>query len=88
MKARLSRLGAVTSVLLAAAVVMAAPAEARRNLGGTGPAPEICVLPGQAVVNSSGHGLGPVCVCVIAPDRSLVRAVGTKPTAPCPPGIR
>jgi len=87
MKARLGRLGAVTSVLLATAVVLAAPAEARRNVGGAGPAPEICVLPGQTVLRSDGPGLGAICICVIAEDDRVVRAVGMDPTASCPPGI-
>ena len=88
MTARSTRLGAVTSVAIVAVLVTAAPAEARRNVGGSGPSPEICVLPGQAALRTDGRGFGAICICVIAGDGSVVRAVGTMPNALCPPGIR
>ena len=85
MRSRLARLGVVTSVVLTAAIVTAGPAEARRNLGGTGT--ESCVLPGQAVPRITGPGLGAICICTVAEDNRVIRAVGTRSIADCPPGI-
>jgi hypothetical protein len=87
MRHRLTLLGTATSLALAAAVVTAGPAEARRNLGGTSPDPSSCVLPGEAVIRSDQPGLGTICICVIAENDRAVRAVGTRSTADCPPGI-
>ena len=87
MRHRLGLLGTTVSLLLAAAVVTAAPAEARRNLGGSQPGADICVLPGNAGIQSDQQGLGPVCVCVRLPASGFQRNVGTDPNAPCPPGI-
>ena len=85
---RLTLLGTATSLALAAAVVTAAPAEARRNVGGSGPAASICVLPGKAELGSTGSGLGAICICVLTPSGGVVRNVATDPNAPCPPGAK
>jgi hypothetical protein len=85
---RLTLLGTATSLALAAAVVTAAPAEARRNVGGSEPDASICVLPGKAELGSTGSGLGAICVCVLTPGGGVVRNVGTDPNAQCPPGVK
>ncbi len=85
---RLTLLGTATSLALAAAVVTAAPAEARRNVGGSEPDASICVLPGRAELGSTGSGLGAICICVLAPGGGAVRNVGTDPDAQCPPGAK
>ena len=64
---RLTLLGTATSLALTAAVVTAAPAEARRNVGGSEPDASICVLPGRAELGSTGSGLGAICLCVLVP---------------------
>ena len=61
MRHRLGLLGATTSLLLAAAVVVAGPAEARRNVGGF--VPEVCVAPGNAVLGNPEPGPGAVQIC-------------------------
>jgi len=79
MRHRLGLLGTTTSLLLAAAIVTAAPAEARRNVGGiTGD----CVAPGAAVVEPHGPGLGAPCICVIDENTVLFG-----PNGECPSGI-
>ena len=85
---RLTLLGTATSLALAAAVVTAAPAEARRNVGGSEPDASICVLPGRAELGSTGSGLGAICICVLVPGGGAVRNVGTDPDAQCPPGAK
>ena len=85
---RLTLLGTATSLALAAAVVTAAPAEARRNVGGSEPDASICVLPGRAELGSTGSGLGAICLCVLVPGGGAVRNVGTDPDAQCPPGAK
>jgi len=89
MRHRLTLLGTATSIALAAAVVTAAPAEARRNIGGSEPGADICVMPGAVEYGSTGgeRGLGAVCVCVVAPGSNTVRNVGKGPNTTCPPGI-
>jgi|tagenome__1003787_1003787.scaffolds.fasta_scaffold20902306_1 hypothetical protein len=83
MRHRLGLLGTTTSLLLAAAVVTAAPAEARRNVGGiTG----TCVEPGAAVVEAHGTGLGAPCICIVAGTSVLFGANGS-PDGKCPPGL-
>ena len=74
-----------TSIALAATVVLAAPAEARRNVGGL--APEACLTSPQAAVKVDGPGLGATCVCITEtlPDRTTVVVAG--PNDKCPPGI-
>ena len=88
MRYRLGLLGTATTLVLAAAVVTAGPAEARRNLGGSNPGADICVLPGNAEVRSHHGGLGAICICVLAPDGRVLRNVDTDPNAQCPPGIQ
>jgi hypothetical protein len=87
MRYRLGLLGTATTLVLAAAVVTAGPAEARRNLGGSEPGADICVLPGNAGIQSDHKGLGAICVCVRIPGGGMQRNVGTDPNGPCPPGI-
>jgi hypothetical protein len=81
MRRRFALLVASTAVLL---VAVAVPAEAR-NIGGSLPEGAICVLPGHATYGNPNSGLP--CICVVLPDRSVVRNVGKGPSAPCPPGI-
>jgi hypothetical protein len=85
MRHRVGLLGTITSVLLAAAVVTAAPAEARRNVGGL--IGEVCVPPGNAVpqVLDVGPGLGATCICIteVVNGRTVVVA---GPNEKCPPG--
>jgi len=78
----LGLLGTVTPFVLAMAVVTAAPAEARRNVGGL--VPETCVAPGHAVIGSHGPGLGANCICVI---EDITGGVVAGPDGKCPPGI-
>jgi hypothetical protein len=82
MRHRVALLGTVTSIALAAAVATAAPAEARRNVGGL--VPETCVAPGHAQIKTNGPGLGATCVCVIEDAGGTVTA---GPNGKCPPGI-
>jgi hypothetical protein len=77
-------LGTVTSVLLAAAVVTAAPAEARRNVGGL--VEQICLTSGHAKVKIDGPGLGASCVCIIQ-EFETGTVVVDGPNGKCPPGI-
>jgi hypothetical protein len=80
MPSRYGLVGTATSLLLAAAVVTAAPAEAR-NIGGFD---SVCVAPGGAVIGPHGPGLGANCICVVvATNPSLVLA---GPNGTCPPG--
>jgi hypothetical protein len=84
MRRRLALLTASGALVLGAAVIAAAPAEAR-NIGGSLPAGAICVTPGQASYGSPNSGLP--CVCVVLPDGSVARNVGKGPNTACPPGI-
>jgi len=84
MRRILGLFGTTISLLVAAAVVSAAPAQAR-NIGGSVPEGAICVTPGQATYGSLNSG--PPCVCVILPDRSFALNVGKGDRAPCPPAI-
>jgi hypothetical protein len=81
MRRKLTLVGTTTSLLLAATVVLAAPAEARRNVGGL--VPETCVSPGNAVIGTHGPGLGANCICIIV-DATQMVDVG--PNGKCPPG--
>jgi hypothetical protein len=83
MQRRLALLATSTALVLGAAVVAAAPAEAR-NLGGDKPARDICVLPGHATYGSPNSGLP--CICVVLPNEDLARNVGKGPNTACPPG--
>ena len=83
MRHRLTLLGTATSLALAAAVVTAAPAEARRNVGGI--ASETCVAPGHAEIGNHGAGKGATCICVLD---GITGAVVTGPNDTCPPSVR
>jgi hypothetical protein len=84
MRQRLTLLGTATSLALAVTVVLAGPAEARRNVGGL--VDEVCVPPGHAVVGSHGPGLGATCVCITS-DVTGETVVVAGPNGKCPPGI-
>ena len=84
MRRRLALLATSTSLVLFAAVVAAAPAEAR-NIGGSVPEGAVCVRPGQATAGSPNSGVP--CVCVVLPDGRVVLNVGKGPNTACPPGI-
>ena len=82
MRYKVGFLGTATTLVLAAAVVTAGPAEARRNLGGLD---SVCVAPGNAVVgpHGAGPGLGATCICFVEPNSHQV-LLG--PNGKCPPG--
>jgi hypothetical protein len=83
MRRRLGLLGTISSLACAAAIVTAAPAQAR-NIGGlTGE----CTPPGHAVLGMHGPGLGANCICVIEPTSREVLAGPTGPGSECPSGI-
>ena len=83
MRHRLALLGTLTSLAVTAAVVTAAPAEARRNVGGiTGE----CIAPGNAVVEPHGTGLGAPCICIVEGTSVLFGANGS-PDGTCPPSL-
>ena len=73
----------MNALLLAGAVMVAAPAEAR-NIGGTQISDAACVPPGGTQFGSTGADLP--CVCAIATDEVVVRVVGRGPSA-CPTGV-
>ncbi len=81
---RVGLLGTITPLLLAAAVVTAGSAEARRNVGGVGGE---CLAPNDAVVQNQGAGLGATCICVIEPNSGSVLAGPNGPGSTCPPRI-
>ena len=83
MRHRLGLVGTTASLLLAAAVVTAAPAEARRNVGGI---LGDCVAPGAAVVEPHGLGLGAPCICIVEGTTVLFGANGS-PEGTCPSGL-
>ena len=84
MRHRLGFLGATTSIVLAAAVVLAGPAEARRNVGGL--VNEVCVPPGHAEIRTDGPGLGATCICITQEIGDTVTVIAG-PNDKCPPGI-
>jgi hypothetical protein len=87
MRHRFGLLGTITSILLAAAVVTAAPAEARRNVGGI---LGDCVPPGAAVVGPHGSGLGAPCICIVERTETGVTVLfgaNGSPDGKCPPGL-
>ena len=89
MRRTFGRLAATTGVALALAVMVATPADARRNVGGTMPAGAICVSPGQSEARSDRAHEVPTCVCwVVLPDgeRNVGGNVPILDTN-CPPGI-
>jgi hypothetical protein len=84
MRFRLALLGTATSLALAAAVATAAPAEARRSIGGFDV--EVCVPPGNAVphvLDDPRPGMGPTCICITDASGTTVVA---GPNDKCPPG--
>jgi hypothetical protein len=62
MRRRLGRLAATTAAALALSVMIATPADARRNLGGTLPEGTTCVQPGGVVLGDPASSTAP-CVC-------------------------
>jgi len=86
MRQRIGRLVTITALGFAAAIVSAAPAQAR-NIGGFG---GVCTLSPGVVVGSQGSngtGLGAYCICVIEPTSHQVLAGVTGPGSECPAGI-
>jgi len=73
----------MNALLLAGAVMVAAPAEAR-NIGGTQISDAACVPPGGTQYGSSGADLP--CVCAVAEGEVVVRVIGRGPSA-CPAGV-
>jgi hypothetical protein len=88
MRRRLGLLGGTTSLLVAAAVVTAAPAEAR-NIGGTVPEGSVCVYPGNSAHRSDQAASVVPCMCVVVPGVGTQRNVGgtTPAGGSCPPGL-
>ena len=85
MRQRLTLLGTATSLALAATIVLAGPAEARRNVGGFDGQ---CLAPNAAVVQPHGQGLGATCICVVSrDDHTDVLAGPNGPGSTCPPRI-
>ena len=88
MRRRLGLLSVTTWLVLAGVVVTAAPAEARRNVGGSVPEGSICLSPGSAQARSANATSVLSCFCVIypAPKRNVG---GSEPAGgtDCPPGI-
>ena len=83
MRRRLGALAGTTGLVLAATIMVAAPAEARRNVGGL--ITETCVAPGQAEIKPNGPGLGATCICITEQvGREIVVVAG--PNGKCPPG--
>ena len=82
MRRNLRRVAATTGVALALAVMVATPAEARRNLGGTIPADSSCLKPGAVVLTDQAFANVP-CVCYVTdPGRFHNLGRGT-----CPQGL-
>jgi hypothetical protein len=80
---RLALLVVTNSLLLAAAFVVATPAEAR-NIGGSEISAEDCVTPHGAQYQRPDADLP--CVCAVADAGRVVRVVGRGPSA-CPTGV-
>ena len=84
MRRRLGTLAGTTGLVLAATIMVAAPAEARRNVGGL--VGEVCVPPGHAEIKPDGPGLGANCIC-ITQDLIGGTVVIAGPNGKCPAGI-
>ena len=89
MRRRLAVLGTTTSMMLVVAVLAAAPAEARRNVGGSVPEDSVCVFPGNSANGSAQAAAVVPCVCIVVPGGEPRRNVGgTGPAdGSCPPGL-
>ena len=95
MRGTFGRLAATTGVALALAVLVATPAEARRNVGGTVPAGATCLSPGHSEARSDRADDVLNCFCYIAPappsgPKDGERNVGgllPDMITNCPPGI-
>jgi hypothetical protein len=86
MRRRLVLLTTSAALALSAAVVTAAPAEAR-NIGGFGGACTLSPGPFLGSPGSNGAGQGAYCLCVTGEDGREVLAGVTGPGSKCPPGI-
>jgi hypothetical protein len=86
MRRRLGVLAGTTGLVLAATIVGAAPAEARRNVGGTVPEGSTCVYPGSAQFQNPAAPALP-CVCLSVPGVGTVSNEGGKPGGDCPSGL-
>ena len=87
---RLGALAGTTGILLAATIVAAAPAEARRNVGGTVPEGSVCVYPGNGTPRSAQAAAVVPCICIVVPgvDGARRNVGGTGPSGgSCPPGL-
>ena len=84
MRRKLTFVGTATSLTLAATVVLAGPAEARRNVGGV---LGDCLAPNAAVVQNQGAGLGATCLCVVEPNSGQVLSGPSGPGSTCPTRI-
>jgi hypothetical protein len=86
MRRRLGVLAGTTGLVLAASIVVAGPAEARRNVGGTLPEGSICVYPGGAQFQDPAKPVLP-CTCVSILDQVTISLEGGKPGGACPSGL-
>jgi hypothetical protein len=84
MRRRLALLTTSTALVVGAAVVGAAPAQAR-NIGGTVPEGAVCVAPGEAAYGNPDSGLP--CACFVLLNKSVIRNVGRGPDTGCPTSI-
>jgi hypothetical protein len=86
MRRRLGIVAGTTWLVLAAAVVTAAPAGAR-NVGGTVPAGATCVQPGGVVLTDQAASVVP-CLCYSTEFGTFRNVGGTGPSGgDCPPGV-
>jgi hypothetical protein len=86
MRRRPALLATSAALALSAAVVTAAPAEAR-NIGGIGGACTSSPGPFLGSPGSNGAGQGAYCLCVVESNTGQVLAGVTGPGSKCPPGI-
>jgi hypothetical protein len=83
MRRTFTRSAAISSVALAAVVVLAGPAEARRNVGGTVPADAACVKPGVINLAETPFANTP-CVCYVTLEGGRFHNLGR---GDCPAGL-
>jgi hypothetical protein len=86
MRRRLGVLAGTTGFVLAATIVVAGPAEARRNVGGTVPQDSSCVYPGGAQFQDPATPALP-CVCLSVPNVGTISNEGGRPGGECPAGL-